>query len=213
MVGGETGIGVDNLIARRDQRQSREEEAGLRAGTDHHHVGGDRHAATRARVRRDQFAKFHQSRGRRVARETFFDGVHSRTRHMFGCAKIRLAEFEMQNLAAFSFHFEGAGKDGIRAFGFQVGDTVGKGMHLIHLEQPFHICADKTGSQDALVGRGKEGEHFVRDNTADLVAAHIVADEVEVRVAGHPIEFVIDRKVDRGAVAKHGHFTRGVEIV
>ncbi len=43
---------------------------------------------------------------------------------MFGCAEIRLAEFEMQNLAACSLHFHGAGKDGIRAFGFEVGDTV-----------------------------------------------------------------------------------------
>jgi hypothetical protein len=86
-------------------------------------------------------------------------------------------------------------------------------MDLIHLEQPFHICANKRGLQNTLVGGGKEGEHFVGDNTVGFVAVHIVGNEIEVGVAGHPIKLVINRKVDRGAVTQHGHFTLVVEIV
>ena len=105
LVGGEAGVGIDNLVARACESVDRVEEQGLGAGGYHDLVRAELKASKGSSFFSDGGAQFRQSLGWAVARMSIGEGLHGGLPDVIGSREIRLTDLEMDDLPAVGLEF------------------------------------------------------------------------------------------------------------
>ena len=131
-VGGKAGIGVDDLVSGTDQRQGGEKQPRFGAGPDDH----PRWLDIQAEAFRDIIC-YGPAQSRRPGRGCIaclpvLNGADAGLADIGKGGKIRLADFQVQDLAALGFKFIGTRQHGVGAFGFKRVDSVGE-----HFMNPY----------------------------------------------------------------------------
>ena len=86
-----------------DQRKNAEKNDRFSAGDDDHFFGRNIHPARLAHVLRDRLSQLWQTGGRSVVRETVAHGIGSGIDDVTWRIEVRLADFEMNNVAPLRF--------------------------------------------------------------------------------------------------------------
>ena len=110
-ISGKAGIGIQNFIARFEQRHHREKERELASRSDHDVRRRNRDAARASEIGSDLVAQRRNADHRAVAVFAVGQRFRRGIDHRLSGMEIRLAQFEMNDGAALGFEFLGAGED------------------------------------------------------------------------------------------------------
>src|SRR5207249_210095 len=103
---------------------------GLCARRDHHFAGVDRNAAPASRVLGDRLAQLGKPGGRAIMRPAVAQGARGRVDDVVRGGEVRLADLEVNDVAALGLELPGADEDLKRPFRAQARHALGESKFL-----------------------------------------------------------------------------------